>query len=115
MKALLIFFFLQSFNIVIEGYRETEFDYMLELKTPYMEEKVVADCQSFINGLHFYQEIRGEWVHLEGVPLSEQECDWIVWHAMEAQEIQKPFCLMMNDQPFQMEISHDLSDCGINP
>ena len=57
MKCLLILTSLNTLavDVYIEDYLTTDMDYVFEMKDSQFE-KVTLDCQSFINGVNFYED-----------------------------------------------------------
>lgn len=101
-------------SFIIQGYKLVpDMDYQLELvlQKPITDQKLLLDCQSFVNGLVKLEYIDFIWENVGFFMLAGNDCDEAARFGIKAQEDQLPYCLKLNFEKFNLELSYDLSRC----
>lgn len=101
-------------SFIIQGHRPVpDMDYQLELvlQKPIPEQKLLLDCQSFVNGLVKLEYIDSSWENVGFFMLAGNDCDEAARFVIKAQEDRLPYCLKLNFEKFNLELSYDLSKC----
>ena len=101
-------------SFIIQGYKLVpEMDYQLELvlQNPIPNQKLLLDCQSFVNGLVKLEYIDSIWENVGFFMLAGNDCDEAAQYGLKAQEESLPYCLKLNFEKFNLELSYDLSKC----
>jgi hypothetical protein len=91
-----------TLDIQVENYLETDFDFMFEIQNKNFD-KVVLDCQSFINGVNLYGE-GGEHAVLV---LDIGECEDIHFSIIEGMQNDSPVCLSLDFNNRAYKVSED--------
>lgn len=89
-------------------------DYQLELilQKPVTNQKLILDCQSFINGLVKLEYIDQRWEESAFFMLSGNYCEDAMRFGLKAAETNSPYCLMIDYEQFNLSLSYDLSLCN---
>lgn len=90
-----------------EAGRVAGFDYSYDLKTILPKEKLILDCQSFIQGLHIFWEEE----QAGGILLSEGECQFIAYHVFTTLGQNQDLCLKVNPESFEIKVGDDPDNC----
>ena len=103
-------------SFIIKGYKLVpDMDYQLELvmQNPAPNQKLLLDCQSFINGLVKLEYTDSVWENVGFFMLSGNDCDEAAQFGIKAQEMSLPYCLKLNFEKFKLDLSYELSKCEI--
>lgn len=103
----------QSF--VVEGYKHVPgMDYQIELlvQKPVEDHKVVLDCQSFINGLHYMNFEEQRWHDVWFLVMSGNDCEGASVFSREAIDRNEPFCVHVNLDNKAIDFFSDPSACN---
>ena len=121
MRQTLVLKWIKEVNIEIEKAKKEinlyklvpEMDYQLELvlQNPIPNQKLLLDCQSFVNGLVKLEYIDSIWENVGFFMLAGNDCDEAAQFGLKAQEESLPYCLKLNFEKFNLELSYDLSKC----
>ncbi|GAB4010986.1 MAG: hypothetical protein Fur0010_04630 [Bdellovibrio sp.] len=99
-------------KLLIQDYRLVPgFDFQLELVSPEPDVKIIADCQSFINGVHGHLRDGNQWLHQWAIPVSEEKCDALARQAIEYGDHAQDFCLMIDLERQEYAIELNLDRC----
>ena len=99
---------------IIDGYRSIpEFDYQIELllQTNNQSQRLILDCQSFVNGLSELDLVEGEWRLRNFFMISGNNCEEVFNFSLKSFEMHKPFCLKLNFGRYTIDYDYDLSRC----
>lgn len=103
-----------DFVYVIEGYNEVpHMDYQLELKPTngLPNNRLLLDCQSFINGFHSMNYVENTWRDIWFIMLSGNDCEQISIFSRQTIDESGPFCLFINPEEQTIDVSAHLPDC----
>jgi hypothetical protein len=87
-------------------YLSTDMDYIFEIKTTKFE-KVTLDCQSFFNGINFYEN--GEVKH--NIYLEMFECEEMNQFFKDSKAENLPVCLGLDTEMGAITLSRETLDC----
>lgn len=118
---LLIMVFLLSLNIwagdrsfIIENYKLVpEMDYQIELiaRNPVINHRLLLDCQSFINGLHYMKLIESRWSDKWFLMLDGNDCEDASNFARSSSQDSKPYCMKVNLENRDLDFNSELAPC----
>jgi len=91
-----------TLDIQVEDYLETDFDFMFEIENKNFN-KVVLDCQSFINGVNLY----GDKDEHAVLVLDIGECEDIHFAIIEGMKNSSPVCLSLDFDNRAYKVSED--------
>lgn len=115
MKVLMMVALLLSFSsarLLINGYQAVPgMDYQMELSVPNPEKRVLLDCQSFFNGLHYQSAVNGKWKDDWHMVIDGSDCEDILQFAKSSIDAGNPFCLNVNLEERSIDISANIDDC----
>lgn len=104
----------RNYGFVIDGIKDIpQMDYQMEfvVKYPKNSNRLVLDCQSFINGLYYMRFSEDEWKNLWFMMLSGNQCEDIAFFGRASIEEEKPFCMFVNLDAESVDLYSDLSEC----
>ncbi len=123
MKLLLIalMFALNSYaseqNFIIEGYKQVpgmEFQLELVPKKPIDNHRVLLDCQSFINGLHYENLNEDQWKDIWFLMMDGYDCEKAYGFSRELIDKCNPFCVRVNVDNKDINFFSNPEDCQEN-
>ncbi|MCK6593947.1 MAG: hypothetical protein L6Q33_02010 [Bacteriovoracaceae bacterium] len=103
-----------NYGFIIESYNDIpQMDYQIEwvVQNPEADHKLLLDCQSFINGLHYMRNVENRWIDRWVVMLSGNDCENAAIYSMDALKNSGPFCLFVDISEEKLDFYSDLSDC----
>lgn len=103
-----------NYGFIIQGYNDIpQMDYQMEwvVQNPEADHKLLLDCQSFVNGLHYMRNVENRWIDRWFVMLSGNDCENAAFFSKDALEKSGPFCLFVNVSDEKLDFYSDLSDC----
>lgn len=103
-----------EYRFIIKNIKPTHMlDYAYEMKTTNSKERLILDCQSFIHGLHiFWKESPDEEeMQVDGILLSESECEYIAYHAFTTTVKEQELCLKIKQDSWQIRVGDDPALC----
>jgi hypothetical protein len=103
-----------DYSFIIKGNRVIpQMDYQLELILEPSSEnsKMILDCQSFVNGLNLLEYFEDKWSQKWFYMLSGNDCEDAALFSIKSQEENKPYCLILNFDEYNLDLSHDLKKC----
>ena len=108
--GLLLFVFTLSthastLDIQVEDYLDTDFDFMFEIQNKNFE-RVILDCQSFINGVNLYNEDGDHAV----LVLDIGECEDIHFAIVDGIKNDGPVCLSLDFNNRAYKVREDFCD-----
>lgn len=99
-------------HFLVQDFRHVEgFDFQIEVVTNNPDIKIIADCQSFINGIHGYVREGELWSHQWGIPVSEEKCDYLSQKTVEYSNEGRDFCLGFDLEKQTYQINLELDQC----
>jgi len=99
-------------RFLVQDFQHIEgFDFQIEIVTSNPDVKIVADCQSFINGIHGYVKEGDQWSHQWGIPVSEERCDYLSHKTVEYSNEGRDFCLSLDLEKQTYDINLELDQC----
>lgn len=104
----------KNYGFIIDSYKDIpQMDYQLELviKYPKNANRLLLDCQSFINGIHYIKFNENQWKDLWFLMLSGNQCEDIAFFSKAVIEEQRAFCLFINLDAESVDLYEDLSEC----
>ncbi|MBT5094240.1 MAG: hypothetical protein HOM21_08365 [Halobacteriovoraceae bacterium] len=102
----------QFARLPVNNYATTDFEFMTELKTVAEVEKVIIDCQSFINGIMFKEQATdGDWNTAYQSALSEAECEEVTKFVRNSVDGKKNACVELDLLRNTYQLSRKTSDC----
>lgn len=88
------------------------FDYQYQFFTDHPEERLVLDCQSFIQNITFYwSEDRQFEEVVGGMLLSPGECQFIAYNVFALRSQNHPICLKIIPETYSIKIGDGSSLC----
>ena len=104
-------------NYIVEEYKEVPgMDYQMELvlRDQELNHRMLLDCQSFINGLHYMDRLDSRWHDEWFLMLSGNDCEDVSVFSQSSFEKGEPYCLSVNLQDKEVNFNSSLLDCGNN-
>jgi hypothetical protein len=88
-------------------------DYQVELvlQNPQINHRLLLDCQSFINGLHYLKFDDAKWRDVWFMMLSGNDCEDASNFSKKSLEAGVPFCLIADPQNIDLNFDVDLRSC----
>lgn len=115
MKVLMMVALLLSLSdakLLINGYKPVPgMDYQIELSVPNPEKRVLLDCQSFFNGVHYQSDVNGKWKDDWQMIIEGNDCEDISQFAKSNLEAGNSFCLNINLEDRAIDVSSNLDEC----
>lgn len=87
------------------------FDYQYGLLTVNEDERLVLDCQSFIQGLKIFWFNGSEEMFYDGIMLSAGECQHIAYNVFISVSEEKDLCLKINPDNWLIRLGDDPDLC----
>jgi hypothetical protein len=87
------------------------FDYQYNLLTENPDERLLLDCQSFIQGMKVYWFNGVEEVLYDALLLSGGECQYIAYNVFTSSSQEKELCLKINPDKFTIKVGDDPDLC----
>ncbi len=95
------------------------FDYQYDLRTDHPQERLLLDCQSFIQNLKVLWTEEGQEEELvDGMLLSPGECQFIAYNVFTIRSQGQDICLKIIPEDFSIKIGDDPEGCyedGLEP
>lgn len=120
MKILILALFLSinsfaaNYNYLVDNYKKIPgMDFQLELLTrhPMENQRILVDCQSFINGIHFAKKNEGRWSDIWYIIISGNECEEVRAFVFETINNSAPFCLQVDVETRNINFNSSLEEC----
>lgn len=120
MKVFIIALFmaLNSYAIdhafVVENYKEVlgmDFQVELVVKDQELDHRLLLDCQSFINGLHYSKWVQNRWNDKWFLMLEGNDCEDAANYSKGSIDKMEPFCMAVSLEKKQVDFYSSLSDC----
>lgn len=120
MKKLILALFLSinsfaaNYNYVIDNYKKIPgMDFQLELITRQTLEnqRILVDCQSFINGIHYEKKLEGRWNDIWYIVISGNECEDVRAFVFDSINKDVPFCMQVDDETRNINFNSSLEVC----
>lgn len=83
----------------------------MELSVPSPQKRVLLDCQSFFNGVHYQSMANGKWKDEWSMIIDGNDCEDIASFARESLDAQQPFCLNVKLEEREIDVSSNLDEC----
>lgn len=115
MKVLMMIALMLSFSeskLLINGYQRVPgMDYQMELSVPNPAKRVLLDCQSFFNGVHYQSAVNGKWKDDWSMIIDGNDCEDVSMFAKNNLDAGNPFCLNVDPEEKSIEVSSNLDEC----
>lgn len=101
-------------NYIVEEYRGVPgMDYQMELvlRDQELNHRMLLDCQSFINGLHYMDQLNNKWKDEWFLMLSGNDCEDVSNFSQASFEKGEPYCLSVNLKDSELNFNSSLFDC----
>jgi len=99
---------------VVENYKEVPgMDFQVELVVKDLEQdhRLLLDCQSFINGLHYSKWVQNKWSDLWFLMLDGNDCEDASNFSRGSIDKMEPFCLAVSLDKKEVDFYSSLNDC----
>lgn len=106
--------FAKEINLVIDDYKSVPgMDYQIELVMKHSppQHRLLLDCQSFINGLHYEKNLEKKWNSIWFIMLSGNECEDASNFSKSISEANNDYCLVVDPEEKVINFNEDLSEC----
>lgn len=99
---------------IVENYKEVpgmDFQVELVVKDQALDHRLLLDCQSFINGLHYSKWGPDRWNDLWFLMLDGNDCEEAANFSKNSGDRMEPFCLSVNIENKVVDFYSSPSDC----
>lgn len=99
---------------LVESYKKVPgMDYQMEyvVQNPKLDHKILLDCQSFISGLHYMNQVNSRWNDVWFLVLEGGDCEDVALFSRDSLDQLAPFCLKVDVNQRNLDFSSDLSNC----
>lgn len=101
-----------EYRFLISGVgRVPLFDYQYDLITENPDERLLLDCQSFIQGLKIFWFNGVEEILYDGIMLSAGECQYIAFNAFTSLSQNTDLCLKIHPETWAIRVGDDPDLC----
>lgn len=109
-----------EYRFLIKEVRPVDgFDYQYQFFTDHPEERLVLDCQSFIQNMKiFWKEAEYAESLVDGMLLSPGECQFIAYNVFTLRSQHKDVCLKVIPESWSIKVGGDPNECyhdGLKP
>ncbi len=100
-------------SIIVKYNILPQMDYARELilNNPIANQRIILDCQSFFNGIHYQMSIASKWQDDWFMMLAGKDCEDSMHFSDESITNLKPYCLIVNHQSQEVDFNSDVSLC----
>lgn len=83
----------------------------MELSVSNPQKRVLLDCQSFFNGVHYQSAVDGKWKDDWFMIMDGNDCEDVAQFAKSSLDANGPFCLNVDLEKHEVDVSSNLDEC----